>query len=167
MELRSFLLGFSSTILIFILDLRSNDKEDESKEYFRGLYGLKEEYDLIIVGAGLSGSVIAQQASSRSGLTSLVIDKRDHIGGKLILTTISKNETSFFSGNCYDYIDEHGIRVSKYGAHIFHTKYPRVWEYVNRFSEWIPYEHKVKGRVKDINETFKTVPIPPNQVRFR
>ena len=76
------MLGFSSTILIFILDLRSNDKEDESKEYFRGLYGLKEEYDLIIVGAGLSGSVIAQQASSRSGLTSLVIDKRDHIGGK-------------------------------------------------------------------------------------
>ena len=56
--------------------------------------------------------------------------------------------------------------MSKYGAHIFHTKYPRVWEYVNRFSEWIPYEHKVKGRVKDVNETFKTVPIPPNQVSF-
>ena len=88
MELRSFLLGFSSTILIFILDLRSNDKEDESKEYFRSLYGLKEEYDLIIVGAGLSGSVIAQQASSRSGLTSLVIDKRDHIGGKPYFSTI-------------------------------------------------------------------------------
>ena len=56
--------------------------------------------------------------------------------------------------------------MSKYGAHIFHTKYPRVWEYVNRFSEWIPYEHKVKGRVKDVNETFKIVPIPPNRVSF-
>ena len=57
--------------------------------------GLADSYDLVIVGAGLSGSVIAEQASKRSGLRSLVIDKRDHIGG-----------------NCYDYIDEHGIRVS-------------------------------------------------------
>ena len=56
---------------------------------------MADSYDLVIVGAGLSGSVIAEQASKRSGLRSLVIDKRDHIGG-----------------NCYDYIDEHGIRVS-------------------------------------------------------
>ena len=49
----------------------------------------------MIVGAGLSGAVIAEQASKRSGLRSLVIDKRNHIGG-----------------NCFDYIDEHGIRVS-------------------------------------------------------
>lgn len=67
---------------------------DKHPELFRGLNGISEEYDLVIVGAGLSGSVIAQQASERSGLRSLVIDKRDHIGG-----------------NCYDYIDEHGIRV--------------------------------------------------------
>ena len=166
MELRSFLFGFFSTILIFILDFRTSEDKNGSKEYFRGLYGLKEEYDLIIVGAGLSGSVIAEQASSRSGLTSLVIDKRDHIGGKPYFSTILRMKLVFLSGNCYDYIDEHGIRVSQYGAHIFHTKYPRVWDYVNRFSEWIPYEHKVKGRVKDVNETFKTVPIPPNQVSF-
>merc|ERR1719193_2414646 len=46
---------------------------------FWGLHGLKEEYDLVIVGAGLSGAVVAEQASSRLGLSSLVIDKRDHI----------------------------------------------------------------------------------------
>ena len=56
---------------------------------------MSDEYDLVIVGAGLSGSVIAQQASARAGLRSLIIDKRDHIGG-----------------NCFDYVDEHGIRVT-------------------------------------------------------
>ena len=102
---------------------------------------------MIIVGAGLSGSVIAEQASSRSGLKSLIIDKRNHIGG-----------------NCYDYIDEHGIRVSKYGAHIFHTKHQRVWDYIQQFSDWIPYEHKVKGMI-NMNGTYHVVPVPPNQVR--
>ena len=118
---------------------------------YRGLHGLKEEYDLVIVGAGLSGSVVAeqvntvfdlvlsailfffislkfqipQQASSRLGLSSLVIDKRSHIGG-----------------NCYDYIDEHGIRVSQYGVHIFHTKYPRVENWVKQFSDFVPYTHR-------------------------
>ena len=128
-------------------DIQQGIKNTKSKELFRGLYGLKEEYDLIIVGAGLSGSVIAEQASSRSGLKSLIIDKRNHIGG-----------------NCYDYIDEHGIRVSKYGAHIFHTKHQRVWDYIQQFSDWIPYEHKVKGMVHT-NGTYHIVPVPPNQVR--
>merc|ERR1712045_882367 len=112
---------------------------------FRGLFGLKEEYDLVIVGAGLSGAVIAERARSELGLTSLVIDKRDHIGG-----------------NCYDYIDQHGIRVSLYGVLIFHTKFPRVENYVKQFSDWIPYHHRVVGRVRDQNDTEKIVPIPPN-----
>ena len=55
---------------------------------------LRPQYDLLIVGAGLSGAVIAEQASERKGLTSLVIDKRNHIGG-----------------NCYDFVDRKGIRV--------------------------------------------------------
>ena len=62
-------------------------------------------------------------------MTSIVIDKRDHIGG-----------------NCYDYVTKDGIRASKYGAHLFHTKFERVWEYVNRFSEWMPFDHRVKVR---------------------
>jgi len=60
-----------------ILEKRYKNRKEE---LFRDLYGLRDEYDLVIVGAGLSGSVIAQQASARSGLRILVIDKRDHIG---------------------------------------------------------------------------------------
>ena len=94
MDLQSFLLGFSTTILVLILNFQE-ETENTSKEYFRGVYGLKEEYDLIIVGAGLSGSVIAEQASSRSGLTSLVIDKRDHIGGKITLSNTDQITSLF------------------------------------------------------------------------
>ena len=64
----------------------------------------------------------------------LVIDKRDHIGG-----------------NCYDYIDKYGIRTSLYGVHIFHTKYDRVKEYVQQFSEWVPYEHRVVAKVGPVD----------------
>merc|ERR550519_2868873 len=112
---------------------------------YRGMHGFRAEYDLVIVGAGLSGAVIAERASSQLGLSSLVIEKRDHIGG-----------------NCYDFIDTHGIRVSLYGVHIFHTKYPRVEEYVKKFSDFVDYQHRVLGEVKDVNNTARTVPIPPN-----
>ena len=116
-----------------------------STALYRGLHGLEPEYDLVVVGAGLSGAVIAERASTTLGLSSLVIDKRNHIGG-----------------NCYDYIDQHGIRISQYGVHIFHTKYPRVERYVKKFSSWVPYYHRVLGNVRDINDTARTVPIPPN-----
>ena len=99
------------------------------------------EFDNCMVGAGLSGSVIAEQYASKLGQTSLIIEKRSHIGG-----------------NCYDYIDaETNIRVSLYGAHLFHTRHERVWKYVQQFANWIPYEHKVLGIVNG-----KTVPIPVN-----
>merc|ERR1719359_2053354 len=100
--------------------------------------------DLLIVGAGLSGAVIAERCSQELGMTSLIIDSRDHIGG-----------------NCYDYVEEHGIRASKYGAHLFHTKYQRVWDYVTEFSEWIPNDHRVRGRVPDKDGVKQLVPIPP------
>ena len=102
--------------------------------------------DLLIVGAGLSGATLAERCSRELGMTSVVIDKRDHIGG-----------------NCYDYVTPHGIRASKYGAHLFHTQNDRVWEYVRRFSEWIPFDHRVRGLVKDTNGVEKLVPIPPTQ----
>lgn len=104
------------------------------------------EVDLLIVGAGLSGAVIAERCAKELGMSVLIIDKRDHIGG-----------------NCYDYVDGHGIRASKYGAHLFHTNFQRVWEYVQQFSEWIPYDHRVRGRVLDMNGEEKLVPIPPVQ----
>merc|ERR1719156_423350 len=94
--------------------------------------------DLLIVGAGLSGAVIAERCSKELGMTSLIIESRDHIGG-----------------NCYDYVEEHGIRQSKYGAHLFHTKFERVWEYVQQFSEWLPFDHRVKGMVPDKDQQKK------------
>merc|ERR1712216_35297 len=60
-------------------------------------------------------------------------------------------------------IDEHGVRASKYGAHLFHTKFERVWDYVQQFSEWIPFDHRVKGRVPDKEGVKQLVPIPPTQ----
>jgi len=56
------------------------------------------------------------------------------------------------------------FQESKYGAHIFHTKHDRVWEYLQSFSNWTKYEHRVKGYVRDIHGNLKLVPIPPNQV---
>ena len=109
------------------------------EELTSGLDSLKdEEFDLIIVGAGLSGAVLAERCTKELGMKVLILDKRDHIGG-----------------NCYDYIDEYGIRVSLYGVHLFHTKFERVWNYVTQFSEWVPYEHRVKGREDDVRGDFK------------
>jgi len=105
-----------------------------------------KKVDLLIVGAGLSGAVIAERCSKELGMTSLMIDVRDHIGG-----------------NCYDYVEEHGIRASKYGAHLFHTKFERVWDYVTQFSKWMPFDHRVKGMVEDKDGVKKLVPIPPVQ----
>lgn len=90
--------------------------------------------------------MLAERCSKELGMTSVVMDKRDHIGG-----------------NCYDYVTSDGIRASKYGAHLFHTKFERVWEYVNRFSEWMPFDHRVKGRVPDKDGVKQLVPIPPTQ----
>lgn len=95
--------------------------------------------DILIIGAGISGAVLAERYAS-IGKKVLIIEKRNHI-----------------AGNCYDYIDQNQILVSKYGAHLFHTNEEAVWEYVNRFSDWYLWEHKVIARVDD-----KTVPIPVN-----
>lgn len=100
----------------------------------------KKEYDVIIVGAGISGITLAERYAS-IGKSVLVVDGRDHIGG-----------------NCYDFIDKDGILISKYGPHYFHTNYEDVWKYVNRFSEWFPYEHRVVAHVNG-----KIVPIPVNR----
>jgi UDP-galactopyranose mutase len=97
-------------------------------------------YDVIVVGAGLSGCVIAERFANVKNKKVIIIEKRNHIGG-----------------NCYDYIDENGILINKYGAHLFHTNYEDVWEYINRFDKWERWEHQVVGVVDK-----KIVPIPVN-----
>ena len=102
---------------------------------------LISNYDVIIVGAGLSGMVLAERLSSQQNKKILVLDKRNHIGG-----------------NCYDYIHkETGILMNKYGAHLFHTNDEEVFEYINKFCKWAKWEHKVLGLIDD-----KYLPIPPN-----
>lgn len=98
-------------------------------------------FDVIVIGAGLSGCVIAERFSNVLHKKVLIVEKRNHIGG-----------------NCYDYIDDTtGIRVNKYGAHAFHTNDEEVWKYINIFGEWIRYDWKV---VASINN--RMVPIPVN-----
>ena len=111
------------------------------------------EFDLVVVGAGISGCVFASRASRELGMKTLLVDKRDHVGG-----------------NCYDFVNAKGFRVSQYGVHLFHTKHARVWEYVNRFSEWTPYEHRVKaaieredGEYEHGGRRYAIVGVPPNR----
>ena len=83
--------------------------------------------DLLIVGSGLFGLTIAERAAVEHGAKVTIIDRRPHVGG-----------------NAYSEADEQtGIEVHKYGAHLFHTSNPRVWDYVNRFTEFTGYQHKV------------------------
>jgi UDP-galactopyranose mutase len=86
-------------------------------------------YDLIIVGSGLTGLTIAERVTFDSDLKVLLIDARDHIGG-----------------NAYSEIDpKTNIEIHKYGSHLFHTSNLKVWEYVNRFTTFNDYRHKVKA----------------------
>lgn len=78
------------------------------------------KYDYLIVGAGLFGATFAYEANKR-GKKCLVIDRRNHIGGNVYCENIE------------------GINVHKYGAHIFHTSYKEIWEYVNQFTEFNRY----------------------------
>lgn len=98
------------------------------------------KYDVIIIGAGISGATLAELYASKLNKKVLIIEKRDHIGG-----------------NCYDYYNKDGILVSKYGAHLFHTNSKEVWDYINKFSTWYSYEHRVLASVDG-----KLVPVPVN-----
>lgn len=83
--------------------------------------------DLVVVGSGFFGLTIAERAAEELDLRVLVVEKRDHIGG-----------------NAYSDLDPAtGIEVHRYGAHLFHTSNERVWEYVNRFTAFTGYQHRV------------------------
>ena len=101
----------------------------------------KPHYDYLVVGAGFAGSVMAERLARDGGKRVLIIDKRPHIGG-----------------NAYDHLDDAGILIHRYGPHVFHTNSTEIVEYLSRFTDWRPYEHRVLANVDS-----KLLPIPINR----
>ncbi|MDQ3636137.1 MAG: UDP-galactopyranose mutase [Acidobacteriota bacterium] len=97
-------------------------------------------FDYLIVGAGFAGSVLAERLANGSGKKVLICEKRSHIGG-----------------NAFDFYNDEGILIHKYGPHIFHTNSKEVIDYLSNFTEWRSYEHRVLASVDG-----KLVPIPIN-----
>lgn len=84
-------------------------------------------YDLVVVGSGFFGLTVAERAAAQLNKRVLVVERRHHLGG-----------------NAYSEAEpETGIEVHRYGAHLFHTSNNRVWEYVNQFTEFTDYQHRV------------------------
>lgn len=94
----------------------------------------------MIIGAGYAGCILAERIASQLNKKVIVVDKRNHI-----------------AGNAFDYYDEQGVLVHKYGPHIFHTSSKKVWDYLSKFTEWNTYVHHVKAIVEG-----KEVPVPFN-----
>lgn len=98
-------------------------------------------YDYLVVGAGFAGAVMAERLARDGGKRVLVIDRRDHI-----------------AGNAFDHQDEAGVLVHRYGPHIFHTNSKDIVDYLSRFTQWRPYEHRVLADIGGLK-----VPMPINR----
>ncbi|WP_152608567.1 UDP-galactopyranose mutase [Croceibacterium mercuriale] len=101
----------------------------------------KDHYDYLVVGAGFAGAVMAERLASDGDKRVLVIDRRPHI-----------------AGNAFDRPDEAGILIHQYGPHIFHTNSAEIFDYLSRFTQWRPYEHRVLADVDG-----QLLPIPINR----
>ncbi len=97
-------------------------------------------FDIVIIGAGFAGAVLAERFASQSGKKVLLMERRQHIGG-----------------NCYDEADENGILIHKYGPHLFHTDDENVWKYLSKFTDWSVYNHHVLAMIDG-----QPAPIPFN-----
>ena len=98
-------------------------------------------YDVMVVGAGFAGSVMAERLATKAGKRVLVVDRRSHVGG-----------------NAYDVHDAAGLLIHQYGPHIFHTNSAEIFDYLSQFTKWRPYEHRVLAKVGDL-----LVPMPINR----
>jgi len=106
--------------------------------------GMRERpphYDVMVVGAGFAGAVMAERLASQAGKRVLVVDRRPHIGG-----------------NAYDRLDDAGVLIHQYGPHIFHTNSADIFDYLSQFTAWRPYEHRVVAQVGNAQ-----VPFPINR----
>ncbi|HVE15465.1 MAG TPA: UDP-galactopyranose mutase [Chthoniobacterales bacterium] len=84
--------------------------------------------DILIVGAGFAGAVMAERFASQNGCRCLVVDQRGHIGG-----------------NAHDEHDAAGILIHKYGPHYFRTNSPRIRDYLSQFTDWHPVDYKIQS----------------------
>lgn len=117
---------------------------DKGSESFQGAVSAsvpgRRGFDYLVVGAGFAGSVLAERLARGLGQRVLVVEKRPHIGG-----------------NAYDRYDDDGILIHPYGPHIFHTNSADIFEYLSRFTQWRPYQHRVLASVDG-----QMVPMPIN-----
>jgi UDP-galactopyranose mutase len=86
--------------------------------------------DLLIVGAGPTGCVIAERAATLRGWSSVIVEKRAHIGG-----------------NCFDRQHQSGVMIHEYGPHYFRTDHRHILDYLSQFTEWIPGNYVAKSSV--------------------
>ncbi|OBR92429.1 MULTISPECIES: UDP-galactopyranose mutase [Clostridium] len=101
---------------------------------------MNKTYDCLVIGCGLAGAVISRELAERAGKKVLIMEKRSHI-----------------AGTTYDFLNEDGILVHKYGPHIFHTYNKRVFDYISRFTKWRDYSHEVLANIYG-----KLMPVPFN-----
>ena len=97
-------------------------------------------FDVVIVGAGFAGAVLAERFARAADKKVLLVERRRQIGG-----------------NCYDEIDANGILIHRYGPHLFHTDDEKVWAYLSQFTDWRVYQHKVLAMIDG-----REVPLPFN-----
>ncbi|MFM7012488.1 MAG: FAD-dependent oxidoreductase, partial [Betaproteobacteria bacterium] len=100
----------------------------------------EKDLDVLVVGAGFAGSVVARELAE-AGRSVTLVDKRPHIGG-----------------NAYDSVDSHGHLIHNYGPHIFHTNSVAVFRWLSQFTDWRFYEHRVLAKVEE-----QLLPIPINR----
>jgi UDP-galactopyranose mutase len=103
------------------------------------------KYDYLVVGAGLAGCTVAERLATQLDASVLVVDRRPHI-----------------AGNAYDELDADGIRIHRYGPHVFHTNSSEVVGYLSRFTAWRTYEHRVVARIGE-----RLVPLPIGAATLR
>ena len=106
---------------------------------------MSSEHPVLVIGAGISGATMANLIATKLDMKVLVIDRKDHI-----------------AGNCYDYRDDNGIMIHKYGSHIFHTSNDDVWRFLRQFTGFNTYMHKVIALIDGIETT---IPFNFNTIR--